>query len=142
VKPLLHKSLRELAPTSPPSAASSTLTSALLARCEGLQDIPLQDYSIEDLRLLVGQQLGLRWLIPLALAHLTHNLFSEGDYYAGDLLASVLRLGTDYWRAHPAECTAFKAALAAQLPLAGLHNLPRAVVKKAHQRLAELQELP
>jgi hypothetical protein len=141
VKSLLHKSLRELAAMSQLSAASSTLTSALLARCEALLDTPLQNYSIEDLRLLVGQQLGLHWLMPLALAHLTHNLFSEGDYYAGDLLASVLRLENDYWQAHPAECTAFKAALAAQLPLAGSHNLPRALLKQAHQRLAELREL-
>jgi hypothetical protein len=141
MKDVLHKSLRELVPRGKSLALSSVTPSYLVARCEALQDIPLQDYSIEDLRLLVSQQVGLPWLVPLALAHLTQNLFSEGDYYAGDLLASILRLENDYWRAHPAEGKAFKVALAAQLSHADLHNLPRSVLKAAQQRLEYLEEL-
>lgn len=138
---LLHKPLRELVPRGQHLAASSADTSALITRCEALLDTPLQDYSIEDVRLLVGQQIGLPWLVPLALTYLTHNLFSEGHYYAGDLLASLLRLDNDYWRVHPTEEKTFKSALAAQLPLADLHKLPRAVVKAAQQRLEYLEKL-
>lgn len=141
MKDVLHKSLRELVPRGEPLAISSVTTSDLVARCEALQDTPLQDYSIEDLRLLVGQQIGLPWLVPLALAHLSQNLFSEGDYYAGDLLASILRLENDYWQAHPAEGKTFKVALAAQLPHADSHNLPHSVLKAAQQRLEYLEEL-
>ena len=138
MKHLLQHSLRELAPTGPPLTA---LTTALVARCEALRDKPLQDFTIEDLRLLVGQQIGLRWVVPLALTHLTENLFSEGDYYAGDLLTSVLRVENDYWQTYPAECNRFRAALRVQLPLASSYTLPRATFRAASHWLADFNEV-
>lgn len=135
----LRKSLRELAPASLSAPLTSALPSDLVTRCEALLDIPLQHYSIEDLRLAVGQQLGLPWVVPLALSQLAENLFCEGDYYAGDLLASVLRLESNYWQAHPADCAAFKTALTTQLPLANSYSLPRAVTRAALPWIADFE---
>ena len=45
----------------------------------------------EDLRVLVGQQVGLPVADPLA----------EGDFYPGDLLVSVVRVPAAFWGEHP-----------------------------------------
>lgn len=41
------------------------------------------------------------YLVPLALEILDANLLSEGDFYPGDLLCSVLRLDSLVWKQHP-----------------------------------------
>lgn len=46
---------------------------------------------------MIGQEIGLRWLIPLALAILEADPLAEGDFYPGDLLASVLRAPATFW---------------------------------------------
>lgn len=138
MKQLLQQSLRELAPIGPAFAAPTT---DLIARCEAIWDKPLQDFSIEDLRLVVGQQIGLPWVVTLALTQLTKNLFSEGDYYAGDLLTSVLHVENDYWQAHPDERTRFSAALSGQLPMASSSHLPRATLRATFQWLADFKEV-
>ena len=47
---------------------------------------------------MIGQQIGLKYLIPLAIEVLTADLFAEGDYYPGDLLQFVLKVDPDFWR--------------------------------------------
>lgn len=47
---------------------------------------------------MIGQQIGLRFLVPVALEVLERNPLAEGDYYPGDLLASVLTAGEEFWR--------------------------------------------
>lgn len=44
-----------------------------------------------DLRVLIGQQEGLRWLLPIALRVLIADPLVEGSYYEGDLLTLVAR---------------------------------------------------
>jgi hypothetical protein len=58
----------------------------------------VKDLSIEELRILIGQDIGLRFIIPLALAALRHNKLAEGDLYEGDLPMSVLTSDANYWR--------------------------------------------
>ena len=57
----------------------------------------LQDFTTEELRIMIGQEISLYFLIPLAIETLTDNLFAEGDYYEGDLLKSVLDVDTKFW---------------------------------------------
>jgi hypothetical protein len=59
--------------------------------------------TVEDLRLLLGQQIGTEWLMPLALAHVTINPLAQGDFYPGDLLTGVLRTDMSYWSSHSDE---------------------------------------
>jgi CDI immunity proteins len=58
-------------------------------------------YTVEDLRIMIGQNIGLQYLIPLALEHLRKDPLSEGDFYPGDLLKMVLSAEPDFWREHP-----------------------------------------
>lgn len=70
----------------------------LINTCKNLRKKPLNDFSIEDLRIMIGQDIGLKYLIPLALEVLNKNILAEGDLYDGDLLKSVLLSNKEYWK--------------------------------------------
>jgi hypothetical protein len=89
------KSLQHLEKRLAPVAEYS---SNLVKRCTELFSQPLNEYSIEDMRIMIGQQIGLDYLVPLALEQLNTNILSEGDYYPGDLLTAILKVDKVYWR--------------------------------------------
>ena len=64
--------------------------SHLVTRCYELRKLPLDNFTTEDLRIMIGQEIGLDYLIPLAIEVLTIDLFAEGDFFEGDLLKNVL----------------------------------------------------
>jgi hypothetical protein len=66
-------------------------------RCLELCRLPLNQFSTEDLRLMIGQQFGLTYLVPMAIKKLEMDLFCSGDYYPGDLLKNVLAIDTLFW---------------------------------------------
>jgi hypothetical protein len=70
----------------------------LIEKCYHYRKIPIQDLSIEQVRLLIGQSIGLDFLLPIAIEFLEKNLLSEGDFYEGDLLESILKIKNDYWK--------------------------------------------
>lgn len=77
--------------------------SYLIVTCNNLHKKTLSEFCIEDLRIMIGQSIGLKFLLPLAIAELTKNILSEGHFYEGDLLKSVLTSDKNYWlseRAH------------------------------------------
>jgi hypothetical protein len=74
----------------------------LIRDCHRLRTIPVGELSIGELRLLLGQQIGIDWLVPLALERLQDDPLA-GEWYPGDVLNSVLQVGADYWDAHPSE---------------------------------------
>jgi hypothetical protein len=63
----------------------------MVKRCLELCKVPLNQFTVEDLRLMIGQDFSLRYLIPLATEHLKENIFIEGDLYPGDLLKMFFR---------------------------------------------------
>ncbi|MEU4480653.1 contact-dependent growth inhibition system immunity protein [Micromonospora sp. NPDC023966] len=71
--------------------------SALMARCTELRRKPLAEFTVEDLRLMLGQEIGVSALLPLAVQVLLHDPLAEGDHYPGDLLSNVLRLPDSAW---------------------------------------------
>ncbi|WP_462254752.1 contact-dependent growth inhibition system immunity protein [Ferruginibacter sp.] len=71
--------------------------SHLVTRCHDLRKLPLDNFTTEDLRIMIGQEIGLHYLIPLALEVLRIDLFAEGDFFEGDLLKNVLAIKTDFW---------------------------------------------
>ncbi|MGO9892211.1 MAG: contact-dependent growth inhibition system immunity protein [Solirubrobacteraceae bacterium] len=77
-----------------PAPPDATL---LIKRCHQLRTKPLRDFTVEDLRIMIGQQVALNRLVPLALDRLRPDPLVEGDYYPGDLLDSVLRVDTTFW---------------------------------------------
>ncbi len=78
-----------------------TYQSQVVINCHRLRRVPLQDFTVEDLRLMVGQKIGLEYLVPLALAQLEIDPFVSGDYYDGDLLESIQRLPDIFWEQYP-----------------------------------------
>lgn len=67
-----------------------TYDSYLVTTCHRLRTKPIDEFSVEDLRIMIGQQIGLPHLVPLAVAALERDPLAEGDYYPGDLLANVI----------------------------------------------------
>jgi len=78
-----------------------TFDSHLVSECHRLHRVPLRDFTIEDLRITIGQDIGLEHLVPLALERLHDDPFAEGAYYPCDLLVSVLRAEARFWQSHP-----------------------------------------
>ena len=75
--------------------------SHLIVACHALRKKTLEDFTVEDLRLMIGQNESLKYLLPLAIEILRENPFAGGDYYEGDLLSSVLSVKKDFWKTNP-----------------------------------------
>ena len=67
-----------------------THDSYLVTTCHRLRKKPFQVFATEDFRILIGQNLSLSILTPLAFERLQQNIMVEGDYYPGDLLKIFL----------------------------------------------------
>jgi hypothetical protein len=75
--------------------------SRLVERCYRLRKVPIAELSAGDLRLLIGQGIGLEHLMPLAIELLRVDPYVEADLYPGDLLKNVQAVGEAYWEQHP-----------------------------------------
>lgn len=71
--------------------------SNLVRRCTELRRKPLAEFTVEDLRIMLGQEIGVPALLPLAVQVVLRDPLAEGDSYPGDLLANVLRLPEAAW---------------------------------------------
>ncbi|MGW5668371.1 contact-dependent growth inhibition system immunity protein [Micromonospora sp. NPDC003776] len=69
----------------------------LVRRCTELRRKPLPEFTVEDLRVMLGQEIGVAVLLPRAVGVLLREPLAEGDHYPGDLLANVLRLPESAW---------------------------------------------
>jgi len=49
---------------------------------------------------MIGQKIGLFFLVPLALEAVERDPMAEGDYYPGDLLSNLLAVPDDFWHIH------------------------------------------
>ncbi len=74
--------------------------SSLVIQVHRLRKKLLCELNNEDLRLLIGQQINLNLILPLALEQLIQNPLGSGDMYIGDLFCSVLQVEKEYWNEH------------------------------------------
>ena len=74
--------------------------SNLAKECHRLWSVPISELSIENLRMLIGQKIGLEFLVPVALDLLAENPLAEGGMYKGDLLANIAAISDGFWQAH------------------------------------------
>nr|WP_252980832.1 contact-dependent growth inhibition system immunity protein [Streptomyces chartreusis] len=79
-----------------PSADDTRLVATALT----LRRRPIGELTVEDMRLLIGQDIGLPYLLPLALEVLRENPMAEGHMYEGDLLSAVLTRNPSVWAEH------------------------------------------
>ncbi len=80
----------------------------LIKRCFEYRKIKISELSIEQLRLLISQKIGIEYLIPIALKKLEQNIIIEGNLYEGDLLDSVSKVPTEFWNKNSTEFLNFK----------------------------------
>ena len=75
----------------------------LIEKCHQYRKISISKLSIEQIRLLVSQQIGLEHIIRIVLNKLEQNPLAEGDFYTGDLLTAVSKIPTNFWYGKKAE---------------------------------------
>ncbi|MFF4896546.1 contact-dependent growth inhibition system immunity protein [Streptomyces sp. NPDC001068] len=80
-----------------PSGGETRLT----ATVRRLRRKPIGGLTVEDLRLLIRQDVGLAHLLPQAVETLRTDPLAEGDMYEGDLLAAVLTRSPEVWSRFP-----------------------------------------
>jgi hypothetical protein len=71
--------------------------SHLVKACHSLRRKPLGQFTVEDLRIMIGQGISLPILIPLAIERLEHEPLAAGDLFEGDLLAAVANVEKGFW---------------------------------------------
>ena len=69
--------------------------SYLEATTTSLRKKPLGQFTTEDLRIMIAQDIGAEVLKPFALAVLREDPMAEGDYYPGDLLEAARKRWPD-----------------------------------------------
>lgn len=77
-----------------------TFDSHLVITCHRLRKKPIEEFTVEDLRIMIGQKIGLQYLLPRAIDALEREPLAEGAYFPGDLLASVIEC-RDWLQSHP-----------------------------------------
>jgi hypothetical protein len=94
-----HKNLTQLEES---DWGHSSSESYIERGCHELRYKPLEDMETEDLRLLIGQNIGLRYLMSIAFDVLRQNPLAEGMHYPGDLLSTTLRAKPGFYDENPA----------------------------------------
>ena len=66
--------------------------SSLVVACHELRRKPLNQFTAAELRRMIGQRMGLEFLVPIALDLLEKNPLVNAYFYPGDLLSVVLKV--------------------------------------------------
>ena len=77
--------------------------SALTLQCYSLRHKPLVEFTPDELRVMIGQEIGLEYLVPMAIRVLRSTPLIEATYYEGDLLSNVCLAPVAYWESHEKE---------------------------------------
>lgn len=111
--------------------------SYLVTTCHQLRQKPLNAFTVEDLRIMIGQGIGIKFLPPKAIETLKVNPFSEGDFYQGDRLIQVLKLAPCVLKADTA---LYQDLIHASL--AALHSLDPVLSNADRKRVERFLEQP
>lgn len=71
--------------------------SSIVQRLWKLRKIPINEFQVDDIRFMIIQGIGLKYLLIEAIDLLNENILTEGNYYEGDLLNAVLKLNKEQW---------------------------------------------
>ncbi len=118
-----------------------TFPSHLVTTCHALRRKLLRDFTVEDIRIMIGQNIGLTYLIPLAIEQLRRDPLVAGGYYEGDLLVAVLRAEVGFWQGQPHLRRAVQQIVDQLTPFPEHLDLPKVIQKSLQQALAAFQQL-
>mgnify|MGYP000894226955 FL=1 len=102
-KKLLKKNLQQLEKEFPKEILPKEKL-PLLPREKEVSMIPLEDFDIENLRFMIQQGFGWKFLIPMAIHVLADNPFVDRfneDSYDYGLLSAVLGVKNTFWQNNP-----------------------------------------
>lgn len=66
--------------------------------CHSARKKTITKLSYEEIRLMIGQKIGLKYLLPVAVSILEKNPLIEVTFFKGDLLIQLLRLDIADWK--------------------------------------------
>ncbi|MFJ8400268.1 contact-dependent growth inhibition system immunity protein [Streptomyces microflavus] len=97
----IHKSLEQLETfewPAPPADATGLVKAA-----RSLHKRPIGSLNAQELGRLIGQDIGLPWLLPIALNILRETVADQRltGFYDDDLLTAVLTRKSNVWRSYP-----------------------------------------
>jgi hypothetical protein len=120
--------------------------SYLVSTVHRLRKKPIAEFTVEDLRIMIGQGVGLPQLMERAVGILERQPLAEGDFYPGDLLSSVV--GAESWLACQ-PTLAYRVLAVAKRVVAepgevdpALRNRLATFIERVRAKLAQQQDLP
>ena len=128
IVPKAQKTLNEILGIRRPPAHAST---GLVRRVYEAGEVPLEDLSDEELRVLLSQRLGVAHVIPLALARLEKELWCEATFYRGDLLVAAIGAESGLEKSDPSWSWLHEIAKQASSRVDELDEVERNAVVKA-----------
>jgi CDI immunity proteins len=126
-KSLSNKTLEQLEKNIWQSSANE---SYLIQTCNALRKKPIGQFEIEDFRILIGQNIGLPFLIPIVIQILDKDFLAEGHFYPGDLLKSVLTSDPSFWKTNPKLWQKMVALYHSNLEILNQHDIIDCHIKK------------
>lgn len=66
-------------------------------KIHSLRNKMLRDFTIDEVRVCLAQDIGVIYLLPKALGFLETNPWSEAEHYEGDLLNTCIDISHDNW---------------------------------------------
>ncbi len=100
VRMMMNKSIEELENS---YWEDSDFDSYVVRTVQTARKKPLSELTDEEIRVLVSQKVGLKYVLPMAVAILKRNPLTEASLYEGDLLECMLRLSSSDWSNNPEE---------------------------------------
>jgi contact-dependent growth inhibition (CDI) system CdiI-like immunity protein len=97
--PMLSKSLQDIENVD--EGDPSTGDSSLVERCLTLRRVPVGALAPADLRVLLGQKIGVPTLALIALPLVEADPFLTAELYPGDLMLALIRADENYWHDVP-----------------------------------------
>jgi hypothetical protein len=77
------------------------LETSLVQTVHRLRRVPINQFEPRDLRIMIGQGVGLPYLIPTALTLLERDAYLEAELHPGDLLTVVFTVDDAFWQRTP-----------------------------------------
>lgn len=93
-------------------------------RCHALRQVPVEQLTLGDLRALITQDIGLNYLLPIAIPVLQRDPLLEGEYYPGDLLCAAIEVQWSYWSKAKNELANLRKIAERAQSLIGAHSEP------------------